>query len=635
MFYSPDILSNRTTGLGTVWLVATLGSKSGLRRVQKKDILSVSIPRACDLIVHPPQPLALRLSSNLLYGVISVYNQQFNFLFSDVYQAYNRLKRDLYAATNDINIAPPNRRSEGLVLGEDPSFSIDFGLLPPLPVLIGPAVVSSDNGYSSNELNLSGFSSELSESDRSLLLDVVPDVSGSFSLGLDLNEDAGEVDFEFGERGDIVELPRNSSGLLLSNDGLGAEGTLGLSHDQARIYQALNPSDFEEQVGLEHQEGQRQFLPVGNPDDFFFNQDNDEFYLPNAVHGLNSSPPHKRPAQDDISDEHSPRKRAPRAAKVDPDTQLSIDAIKDDRDNYLDNMAAAVSARNARADLYVARTSAAERYVYLGELESDLRRTLMPVVLSLRESRLAGALASSPARPPNENLDLNDIETARTLAGELPTGDYSGEDLDEIELARRMSSDQELHTGHSSTLRPWSRSGDIVSSLAGSRVGSRAGSRAPSLGPPSSTGHPSYMDTPTHPTRRRIRMTVTPTGEKLVTFDEEDLDLDVSPPDLEAGFDLGDVSDSPFRTGTLGQETISARLREVGPDTFQFYNDLVQKSLSVGEPEQIRFDEVVPPSEHTRNTAAHDLFHTLVLATEGLITVQQPEAFASIDIHLN
>ena len=47
-------------------LVATLGSKSSLKRVTRKAILDVDVQKACETIVTPEAPMALRLQSNLL-----------------------------------------------------------------------------------------------------------------------------------------------------------------------------------------------------------------------------------------------------------------------------------------------------------------------------------------------------------------------------------------------------------------------------------------------------------------------------------------------------------------------------------------------------------------------------------------
>ncbi|KAK3809210.1 MAG: hypothetical protein J3Q66DRAFT_288190, partial [Benniella sp.] len=46
-------------------------------------------------ISQPPEPFALRFSSSLMIGVVRVYNQQYNFYFSDVNNLWVRLRKDL------------------------------------------------------------------------------------------------------------------------------------------------------------------------------------------------------------------------------------------------------------------------------------------------------------------------------------------------------------------------------------------------------------------------------------------------------------------------------------------------------------------------------------------------------------
>lgn len=47
-------------------LVATLGSKSSLKKITRKAIMEVNVPDACGTITDPSAPLALRLQGNLL-----------------------------------------------------------------------------------------------------------------------------------------------------------------------------------------------------------------------------------------------------------------------------------------------------------------------------------------------------------------------------------------------------------------------------------------------------------------------------------------------------------------------------------------------------------------------------------------
>jgi hypothetical protein len=47
-------------------LVATLGSNSSSKKINRKAILEVDVPKACRTITNPAAPLALRLQGNLL-----------------------------------------------------------------------------------------------------------------------------------------------------------------------------------------------------------------------------------------------------------------------------------------------------------------------------------------------------------------------------------------------------------------------------------------------------------------------------------------------------------------------------------------------------------------------------------------
>ena len=48
--------------------------------------------RCSDFLLHPPEPLSLRLASNLMVGVSRVYGQQVNFYASDVSAVLVQLK---------------------------------------------------------------------------------------------------------------------------------------------------------------------------------------------------------------------------------------------------------------------------------------------------------------------------------------------------------------------------------------------------------------------------------------------------------------------------------------------------------------------------------------------------------------
>jgi len=78
-------------------LVATLGSKSTLKKVNRKDILDVNVSKACQTVMEPSAPLALRLQSNLLYArLVSVTHPS---SVADIMQAM------VYHASTHSNVA--------------------------------------------------------------------------------------------------------------------------------------------------------------------------------------------------------------------------------------------------------------------------------------------------------------------------------------------------------------------------------------------------------------------------------------------------------------------------------------------------------------------------------------------------
>lgn len=133
MFYSIDILSRRKTGLGIVWLAATLGDRSAIRRLTRKEILSVNITLTCDHLGNPTEPFALRLSSQLLFGVVKLYFHQTELLFSDVSNVHSDVRRRMLTTsttaltTREIDMRTATKQVEAITLPLDLAFfTLDF-----------------------------------------------------------------------------------------------------------------------------------------------------------------------------------------------------------------------------------------------------------------------------------------------------------------------------------------------------------------------------------------------------------------------------------------------------------------------------------------------------------------------------
>ncbi|KAG2023509.1 hypothetical protein CC2G_001155 [Coprinopsis cinerea AmutBmut pab1-1] len=93
MFFTPELLAKRDSGFGLLWLAATLGSKSAFKRLPRRSVITADISELCDLISQPAEPLALRLSSNLMFGVVRVYKVKQEIFLADVTNCATSLKK--------------------------------------------------------------------------------------------------------------------------------------------------------------------------------------------------------------------------------------------------------------------------------------------------------------------------------------------------------------------------------------------------------------------------------------------------------------------------------------------------------------------------------------------------------------
>ncbi|PYI26015.1 hypothetical protein BP00DRAFT_382819 [Aspergillus indologenus CBS 114.80] len=235
MFYSHEILTSPEYGVATIWLVATLGSKSVTRRLNRKTILDVDVPKACGAIMEPGAPMALRLQGNLLYGVSRVYSHQCGYTLTDVQAMHDKMKTMLKTLPGGgLDASAGKARPEQLILPYDPSFLPDSlpGLILDLSSLnalteVDPSAPTFFNWPKTPNLSQSVVSQNTSvqlslPSDDNYAGGLEGFASDTDTLGygprsiaserlrpLPLDEEAGvilQADFEFDEDGNIVEL---------------------------------------------------------------------------------------------------------------------------------------------------------------------------------------------------------------------------------------------------------------------------------------------------------------------------------------------------------------------------------------------------------------------------------------------
>ncbi|RFU75842.1 meiotic recombination rec8 [Trichoderma arundinaceum] len=122
MFYSHEILNNTQYGVATIWLVATVG-KGNQRRLTKKAIQEVNVPKACEKILDPGAPLALRLQGNLLYGVSRVFEQQCAYVLTDAEKTQSDMVTFFrIIQTSETDPRAGKTKRQNIILQDDPGF---------------------------------------------------------------------------------------------------------------------------------------------------------------------------------------------------------------------------------------------------------------------------------------------------------------------------------------------------------------------------------------------------------------------------------------------------------------------------------------------------------------------------------
>lgn len=96
MFYSETLLS-KTGPLARVWLSANIE-----RKLSKSHILQSDIEGSVSAIVDQGQaPMALRLSGQLLLGVVRIYSRKARYLLDDCNEALMKIKMVRFRPTPD------------------------------------------------------------------------------------------------------------------------------------------------------------------------------------------------------------------------------------------------------------------------------------------------------------------------------------------------------------------------------------------------------------------------------------------------------------------------------------------------------------------------------------------------------
>ncbi|KAJ0969347.1 hypothetical protein J5N97_022224 [Dioscorea zingiberensis] len=179
MFYSQFILAKKGP-LGTIWIAAHLE-----RKLRKNQVADTDIGVSVDSILFPEAPIALRLSSHLLLGVVRIYSRKVNYLFHDCSETLLKVKQAFRSTAVDLPPEESTAPYHSITLPE--TFHLDDFELPDSAVLHGNSV---DHHVSTREqITLQDTRDGLGYSTSQFGLDERFGDGDASQIALDLDED--------------------------------------------------------------------------------------------------------------------------------------------------------------------------------------------------------------------------------------------------------------------------------------------------------------------------------------------------------------------------------------------------------------------------------------------------------------
>ncbi|KAJ5305829.1 hypothetical protein N7508_004844 [Penicillium antarcticum] len=660
MFYSHEIflvLTSPEHGVATIWLVATLGSRSIARRLNRKAILEVDVPNACKVITNPDAPMALRLQGSLLYGVSRVYSQQCGYILLDTQTTHDNMFAQLkIIAGGGLDPTAGQTKPGNLILPYDPAFLPETGL-PGLDVDLSilngtfedPSTQLSDLWLKSPNNSSSGVSPagslqiELPSEDMlgEETLIRLDDAYGSAQkkyvfgqiAGLGLGNDKSgllQADFEFDEDGNLVEL------------GLGGGSA------QPGLKSTVGPARSEDpgmELGWDEDRLDTE-LPV-----FAGNENTMELDTQTGTANIFQEVEDRGQTEQmiDIPAVGARQIRRPKDITIDENTALRNATMAEWNNEYISNMARAMKQKLQNRQSTLAKKNAA--FWVCGQgigsvgVKLCMWNELHPLSLYSGE-RLFDAISGYPKHNGHKRAHDEDAEQGRRVRSKEneQAKRLSRANIDRLNMDVEMGRDapSSLFDDHSSQM-PWNITVSIQSSRNGYRYGSvselSSQARNGSVGP--------------KPRRRNRLTSASPLAghdyragqERLSSTDilgdfGDDLDLTMY---LE-----GELATDRETIGSITSRRNAASKRatlNLDRESLNFYDFIKSKLETSHEDEdegsirgshgstfsgtlstktgQTTFATLLPVSRTTRAVATQGLMNVLTLATKGVLDVHQ------------
>ncbi|CAG7954565.1 unnamed protein product [Penicillium salamii] len=591
MFYSHEILTSPEHGVATIWLVATLGSRSVSRRLNRKAIQDVDVPNACRVIINPEAPMALRLQGSLLYGVSRVYNQQCGYTLLDTQAMHDKMVTQLKIIQGTgLDPTAGQAKPNTLLLPYDPSFLPETGL-PGLEIDMSAFASGDDTSqmsslWSRSPVNSLSIGSQLS----SLRLEIPSDgglgedsIMGLEEPGKDVTVQIAALgleegvllqpDFEFDEDGNLIELGK-----------------------------VVSPRKNAEQSGISEQQVQDQLwddqMLVDEPPVQNDQMDIDTHIPPNA----NNVPP----IEIDIQPPQMRRIRQPKVIITDEATSLRNMELGRWNSDYVSNMTEARKQKQQTKNPSISKKNA-EFWVFgqgIGSVGMGLgiQHSQHPL------NNFSGpSLLDAVCQRKRKHTDENPERNVRPKEEELSRANLDRHNMDEVGRDAPSS----ILDDRSSQM-PWNITASIKSSLrprrfGSSEISSRKGrSRLASASPLAGRG---YRDIEDLDFGDDLDLTRYLEGE--LATDRGDISS-ISPKSvrgIKASLDAESLHFFDFMKSRMGEKGISLSPRGL--------------ASPVGRVGSITFAGLMPPVSTTRAVATQALVHVLTLATKGVVCIHQ------------
>ncbi|KAJ6014431.1 hypothetical protein N7540_009022 [Penicillium herquei] len=649
MFYSHEILTSPEHGVATIWLVATLGSRSITRRVNRKAILDVDVPEACRVIINPQAPMALRLQGSLLYGVSRVYLHQCGYTLLDAQTMHDKMISTLKLLPGGgLDPSVGQTKPSTLVLPYDPSFLPETNL-PGLDFDFSLFDITSQADLSqySSPWTKSPPGSHDSASHVSMHLDLGSDdlIHDAQMIGMDNLVSPSRKRGLFGTSA-RYEGPEDEAGILLQPDFEFDETGALVELDVAQ------PSPWKRRKLSTHgSENQGDEIPAPGNDnigedmmdlDLPARAEQEDVHLP----GEEPVPNQEQPTEEVQSEIQRQRRHRTRVIKnIDPDntTTLRNSELAQWNNEYLANMAIASKQKQQNKMQTITKKNAI--FCVFGQgigsvgVGLGLQKEPHPLGNFSGEALYNMFFDDHEESSINNDSHRSGGDSVYVTPQKSHTQGRVADSID-VEIGRHAPSSV---LDEQSSQMPWNISASARSSRLG-RLGSigdfSVGLVSTGLGDPSLHGQASgigmkgrsrghltsasplsgrgYLD----PHERQSSLSVLGMHDALDGL-EEDLEI-TRYLEGELATDNEDIRALSRRASAIQQ--VAGQLDQEGLNFFDFIQNCVQmkeNSGDSGDKPALAFSELLPPTQTSRAVATQGLMNVLTLATKGVLTVEQ------------